>query len=377
MAGKRKKIASIARSSKSAVTAPFRRANTAIGIPKPHDDPENSLLGLPGELRNLLYEYIFHPEDTEDYLHDLQTNPHAVSSASCQGGNGLSFLRTCRLVYHECRNLAYSRLVANLSPFGSPYAFDLQKAIDARGLKIRPPAELIKRITVQQFLFFGLYPWWMLKKSGIEPEELIIQICLCNKVEQLYSQPRKCKDVCDTIEQAAKDVRSLKRILVYYCGLEWPLWLCSERDVHFPSIVADCVSQQGTKLEAIVEDEDVQDSGEDDDLPVTLSSLSITSSQSQGPPDIDEVEPRPGRFRIVGNWYKAHTCGRDVIVDFIDSMELCGKECVRDRGHLSNLNNSPRSQNLSSKTGRSASFARRWRVAGPNYGQIIKSAYTS
>jgi hypothetical protein len=235
----------------------------------------------------------------------------------------------------------------------------------------------MKRITVQQFLFFGLYPWWMLHKSGIEPEELIIQICLCNKVEQLYSQPRKCKDVCDTIEQAAKDVRSLKRILVYYCGLEWPLWLCSERDVHFPSIVADCVSQQGTKLEAIVEDEDAQDSGEDDDFAVTLSSLSITSSQSQGPPDIDEVAPRPGSFRIVGDWYEAHTRGRDVIVDFIDSMELCGKECVRDRGHLTTLNNSPRTQNPSIKAGRSASFARRWRVAGPNYGQIIKSAYTS
>lgn len=377
MAGKRKKIVSIARSSRAAVTAPFRRANTAIGDPRLFEYPENSLLGLPGELRNILYEHIFHPEDTEDYLRELQTNPHAVSSPACNGGNGLSFLRTCRLVYHECHSLAYGRLVANLSPFASPYAFEVQKAIDTKSLKIRPPLELIKRITVQQFLFFGLYSWWMLRKSGIEPEELVIQICLCNKVEQLYSQPRKCKDVCDTIEQAAKEVRSLKRILIYYCGLEWPLWLCRERDVHFPSIVADCESQQGTKLEAIMDEEEAQDSGEDDDLPVTLSSLSITSSQSQGPPDHDEVEPRPGRFRIVGDWYKAHTPGREVIVDFIDSMELCGKECVRDRGQLLNPIQAPRSQNPSSKAGRSASFAQRWKAAGPNYGQIIKSAYPS
>jgi hypothetical protein len=354
MVGKRKKIVRIARSGKAVVTSPFRRANSAIGEPIPYDYPEHSLLGLPGELRNILYEYIFHPEDTEEYLRELQTNPHAVKhehhssqgasagagAESCNGGNGLTFLRTCRLVYHECRALGYTRLVANLSPFSlpNPYAFDVQKAISAQSLKIRPPVELIKRLTVQQFLFFGLYPWWMLRKSGIEPQELIIQICLCNKVEQLYSQPRKCKEVCDTIEQAAKDVRSLKRILVYYCGLEWPLWLCRERDVHFPSIVADCESQNGTKLEPVIEVEEPREEGEEeeDDHLSPVPSRSISSSQVT-PPDAatplehEDIEPRPGRFRLVGDYYKAFVPDRDVIVDFVDSMELCGKECVRDR----------------------------------------------
>lgn len=353
MAGKRKKIARIARTGTAAVISPFRRANSAIGDPKPHEYPEHSLLGLPGELRNILYEYIFHPEDSEEYLRELQTNPHAVSSEACNGGNGISFLRTCRLVYHECRSLAYNRLVANLSPFSqqNPYTFDVKKAIDAKSLKIRPPVELVKRITVQQFLFFALYPWWMLRKSGIEPDELIIQICLCNKVEQLYSQPRKCKDVCDTIEQAAKDIHSLKRILVYYCGLEWPLWLCRERDVHFPSIVADCASQNGTKLQPIGDDdEQTQEETEDDDSPTITSSLSISSSQIAPdvivPPHFEDVEPKPGRFHLVGDWYKAHVPDRDVIIDFIDSMELSGKECVRDRPTSPSLNR-PSSSNLS------------------------------
>jgi len=358
MVGKRKKFASFARSGRAAVISPFRRANNAIGDPKPSDYPEHSLLGLPGELRNILYEYIFHPEDTEDYLNELQTNPYVISSRSSHGGNGITFLRTCRLIYHECRTLAYSRLVANLSPFSqqNPYAFDVQKAIEARGLKIRPPVELIRRITVQQFLFFGIYPWWRLEKSGIEPEELIIQICLCNKVEQLYSQPRKCREVCDTIEQAAKDIKSLKRIVVYYCGLEWPLWLCQERDVHFPSIVASCESQQGTKIETIPEDEEESEEDDDeDDLPVRINSISIASSHSSNL-EHDE-ESQPSRYRIVGDWYKSHCPNKNVIVDFIDSMTLCGKECVRDRTQPFNPSNAPPSIQ-SSRSTRSASYQR-------------------
>src|SRR5262249_10234069 len=119
--------------------------------------------------------------------------------------------------------------------------------------KIKPPLDLVKRITVQQFLFFAVYPWWHM--AGIEPEELVIQLCICSKLENLYTTPQKCIELCDTIERAAIDVKSLRRIVVYYCGVEWPLWICMERDIHFPSIVAGCESKNGMKLEEIRDEE--------------------------------------------------------------------------------------------------------------------------
>lgn len=297
MACKRHKLATSARHIKAVI---LRRSSSTIGDPVPFSYPKFSLLGLPAELRNLLYEYVFHPRDTEDYLRALQTDPHF--------GNGLTFLRTCRLVYHEARHYAYASLTTLMSPFSGIYAFEVDKLRASRKGKIKPPLDLIKRITVQQHLFFAVYPWW--RMDGLEPEELVIQVCLCLKLKNLYMNPQKCNEVCDTIERAAIDVKSLRRIVVYYCGLEWPLWVCMEGDIHFPSIVAGCESSNGTKLKAIRDDE--------------------MHGDNEGEERSRNVDVTARHFRLTGDYFSQNS-GREVQVDFINSMEICGKECIRDK----------------------------------------------
>lgn len=185
--------------------------------------------------------------------------------------------------------------------------------------KIKPPLDLVKRITVQQFLFFALYPWWHM--AGVEPEELVIQLCICSKLENLYTRPQKCDELCDTIERAAIGVKSLRRIVVYYCGLEWPLWICMERDIHFPSIVARCSSKKGMKLEAI-RNEEMHGEIEEDER------------KSEVPLQQNSVDVNVRHFRLTGDDFNKNS-GRDVYVDFISSLEICGKECIRDRNMVS------------------------------------------
>lgn len=304
MAGKRRKLFTLARHSKAA--AILRRSSSAVGLPVPFSYPKLSLLGLPAELRNLLYEYVFHPPDTEDYLRALQTDPHF--------GNGLTFLRTCRLVYHEARYYAYASLTPLLSPFSKTYVLELDNLQTSGKGKIKPPLDLVKRITIQHFLFFAVYPWWQM--AGIEPEELVIQLCICSKLHDLHSRPKKCDEVCDTIESAAIGVRSLRRIVVYYCGPEWPRWICMGSDVHFPSIVAGCRSKNGVKLEVIRDEAMHGESEEDERMSETL--------QQNG------VGVGARHFRLTGDYFNKHS-DREVYVDFINSIDICGRECIRDR----------------------------------------------
>jgi len=304
MAGKRQKLFTFARHSKAVI---LRRSSNVIDAPVPFSYPKLSLLGLPAELRNLLYEYVFHPSDTEDYLHALQTDPHF--------GNGLTFLRTCRLVYHEARYYAYASLTPLLRPFSKPYGFELDNLQASRKGKIKPPLDLVKRITVQQFLFLALYPWWLM--TGIEPEELVIQLCICRKLKDLYTSPQKCDELCNTIESAVISVNSLKRIVVYYCGLEWPIWICKKRDIHFPNIVARCRSRTGMKLE-MIRDEEMHGEIENGER---LNEVSLQQN---------DVDGAARHFRLTGDNFNKNS-GREVYVDFIKSIEIGGKNCVSDR----------------------------------------------
>ena len=295
----------------------FRRPAVEIGLPADAPASPNSFLGLPGEIRNLIYEHIFNPPDLDDYLRALQLDPRF--------GNGMAILRTCRRIYHETRDFAYGSLTATLSPFDSMLTFDLAKLEQTRKKRqVKPPLELVKRITVQQHLFYGLYPWWKLPPSCLQPEELVVQVCICTKLKELWTNPSHTGHLCDTLERAAVDVKSIRRIVVYYCGCEWPNWLSLQPEIRFPNIVASSQSTRGGRLEAVV-DESAKDETAEDEPDSAAAGAELEESETSLSSIADE------RHYVLTGEHFSMFAGRQVNVDFCDSMTICGKRCVRDR----------------------------------------------
>jgi hypothetical protein len=292
----------------------------------PAERNENSLspfLNLPGEVRNTIYEYAF-TCSTEEILQSLQYGPPTNDASG--------LLLTCRQTYHESCNLARG---AAITVFPSPGVKDqsgfshsvLPRPWRQTGHKsgrfpgeFRPNRTAIKRIALQTTLF--RHPRNSLEDllhgapltGGLwAPEEFYLQVCLCNAIHWLHDHPDFIMPFCIAIERLAMAYRTLRRIVIYYCGREWPAWVQNSGEINFPDIVHNRHLIRGY-------------SGANWNLRAVEKPLEGTCKK---------------RCELSWNYFQAHPgqqqmesppiLHHEITIDYYDSFSVSGESCVTKR----------------------------------------------
>jgi hypothetical protein len=225
---------------------PSRTRSGAITSAAAAEKIERSLspfLNLPGEVRNAIYEYAF-TRSTEEILQSLQFGPPTNDSSG--------LILTCRQTNYECYNLARR---AAITVFPAPSLKDqsgfshsvLPKQFFKTGrlcAEVRPNHNTIKRLALQTTLFRqppnyldDLLHGAPLTGEMWAPEEFYLQVCICNAIHWLHDHPDFIMPFCIAIERLAMAYHTLKRIVIYYCGRDWPSWVQNSGEINFPEIV--------------------------------------------------------------------------------------------------------------------------------------------
>jgi len=71
----------------------------------------------------------------------------------------------------------------------------------------------------------------------MNPDEIILQVCLCDALNWLLSNPARLMAFCIALERLAMSFPTLKCIVVHWCGVCWPTWTDEWGPILFHSIV--------------------------------------------------------------------------------------------------------------------------------------------
>ncbi|KAF2429180.1 hypothetical protein EJ08DRAFT_650606 [Tothia fuscella] len=200
------------------------------------------LLNLPGEVRNLIYSYAFQ-RYTEEILQFLQFGPPTNDASG--------LLLTCRQTRMECQQLAHDAAVtvfpASVTRDQSGFSHSVLPRPWRQTWKNAPECRLdktaVKSLALQTTLFRhpnsleDLLHGCPLTGTTYTPEVFFLQVCLCNAIHWLHDHPDFVMPFCIAIERLAMAHRTLKRIVIYYCGKEWPSWVHKSGEIDFPNIV--------------------------------------------------------------------------------------------------------------------------------------------
>jgi hypothetical protein len=181
-----------------------------IQQPSGHQSPQASLLGLPRELRDIIYEYCL---PTSTIKHSLQS--------PCLPLFGAGLRRTCRQLYHETRDLSWTRgalLLRNPSRGDIIYTSIRSK-----------PTYQISRVVLQAKLpdpsiAQSMMAVRILEKAGswlaasLTPGDIIIQICTCKlKNMKLGIYLRTMVDLQYAVTELVRAWPSIERVAFFYC----------------------------------------------------------------------------------------------------------------------------------------------------------------
>jgi hypothetical protein len=206
-------------------------------------EQNSPLLALPGEVRNLIYQFAFN-RSTEEILQYLQFGPPTNDVSG--------LLLTCRQTRRETLQLAHDTAVAvfPLPPTKDQSGFSYSvlprpwKSACKATPEHLPDKATIKRLALQTTLFKhprnnleDLLHGAPLTGTAYVPEVFFLQICLCNAIHWLHDHPDFIMPFCIAIERLAMAYRTLRRIVIYYCGREWPSWVHKSGEIDFPNIV--------------------------------------------------------------------------------------------------------------------------------------------
>lgn len=222
---------------------------------------------------------------------------------------------------------------AGFTPLISPYEHQYKFSIPDKPSRVSTlgksknanlPQHSISRVTVQQYLFWAVYPWWLLEKQGnLRPKEVLFQYCLCTKLDELDKDPGKVRSVLDSFDSAARGVKSLERIIVYSCGN-----LTSVYSRQFSECFKGAESlalqvQDRYILRPIAEESTSRSLSEVDNMD------SDDEPQEVPVPDEDELWKTSRTFHLIRR--REVEGAQPVIVEFITSLDVCGFGCTRDR----------------------------------------------
>jgi hypothetical protein len=188
--------------------------------------PQASLLGLPRELRDIIY----------DYCLPASTVKHALKSQSLPLF-GASLRRTCRQLYHETRSLSWTRgalLIRDISEGDVPYT----------SIKTKPTTQ-ISRVVLQARLpdrFIGESMMSVrigqrvgsLLATHLTPRDFIIQACTCSlKDAMLGPYLRTMISVRYAVMALVNEWRSIQKVTFFYCDDSAP---APSPLIHVPSL---------------------------------------------------------------------------------------------------------------------------------------------
>jgi hypothetical protein len=294
------------------------RMTSALGAEKT-EMALSPFLNLPGEIRNTIYEHAF-TRSTEEILQLLQFGPPTNDASG--------LLLTCRQTNYECCNLARS---AAITVFPTPGVKDqsgfshsvLPRQFSKGGrlcAEIRPTKHTIKRLALQTTLFRhprnsidDLLHGAPLTGDTWAPEEFYLQVCICNAIHWLHDHPDFIMPFCIAIERLAMAYHTLKRIVIYYCGRDWPSWVQNSGEINFPEIVYKRhlirgYSGANWNLKAV-------------GMPLEgncKKRCELSSNYFQAHPGEQRMDPPP-------------VLHQEIIIDYYDSFSVSGEGCVGTR----------------------------------------------
>jgi hypothetical protein len=171
--------------------------------------PRASLLGLPRELRDMIYDYCL-PETTVKYA--------LISPSLPLLGAGLR--RTCRQLYHETRDLAWAR--------GAVLIRDFSDDVTYTSIKTKPTAQ-ISRVVLQAKLPDRTIGESMMSvrisqrvesllATHLTPREFIVQACTCSlKNTKVAQYLRTMISLRYAVMALVNEWTSVERVTFFYC----------------------------------------------------------------------------------------------------------------------------------------------------------------
>lgn len=175
-----------------------------IRQPSSTQHPRASLLGIPQELRNIVYEHCVPDTDVKLSL----SKPFLP-----EFGAGLRL--TCRQLYHETQGLSWSRGTLLVHSFAG------KEELSTTGLG-RPTASLITRVGFQSSLPNLFIVDSKAKNSDLakrfSPKDLIIQLCTCSvKDRNNFKYLSLMSTLRDNVTYLLSTWPSLKTVTFFYC----------------------------------------------------------------------------------------------------------------------------------------------------------------
>jgi hypothetical protein len=186
-------------------------------------NPQATLLGCPGEIRNLIYRYLFADDPIEGRLSALHNKtPFRINKNT-------HVLLVCHQIYREASNLARPNFAL------IPKHFDLNvKCVAgltlpmnnlhiARILQGATPPEYIRTLVLRDDLH-DLNLYWEppsglpSMKIHLRAETLILQLCICNSFMWTAGLLEGVTIFGLALAQVLQDVPSLQRVVVYFCS---------------------------------------------------------------------------------------------------------------------------------------------------------------
>jgi hypothetical protein len=291
------------------------------------DYPRASLLGLPAELRILIYEALFPRQTTADRLQAIQ--------ADRLNSRNAHVLQVCRQLYHECAPLAYRTLLIVPERYGSPAetacAFPLTKA------RLLGPSWTgglhdlyLRDVVVRDFLDAVVQnpeagPAAFRRTLNVEVETVYLTLCLCRmsldglRPAQGWWLPEMERETnihwanvfCSAVKRCAYGVMGVNTVVVYFCGLQNTARFGPSNAV--PKEIAAIVKRKLRYVEK----------GSDSHLMPWYSVLEeIPLENCEG-----RAAGEMTRYRLTFTKTE-NTPERSVSVEFYDSFTECGKGCI-------------------------------------------------
>lgn len=166
--------------------------------------PSASLLGIPQDIRNNIYEHCVPDADVKLSL----SKPFLPEL-------GANLRLTCRQLYHEIQGLSWTRGTLLVHSFA-------RKEVLSTSHLCRPAASLIKRVGIQSslldlFIVHSKFENSDLAKS-LKPKDLILQLCTCSiKDLDCFKYLRLMSTLRDNVTYLLRTWPNLNTVTFFYC----------------------------------------------------------------------------------------------------------------------------------------------------------------
>jgi hypothetical protein len=192
--------------------------------------PQASLLGLPPELRDLIYDYCLPPS----------TAKHAILSPTLPLF-GASLRRTCRQLYHETRRLSWARgaLLIRDATDGDVTCTSINTKPAAQISRVLLQAKLPDRSLGESMMSVHINQRSKsILATHLRPREFIVQLCTCSlKDKHLGPYLMTMISVRYAVMALVNEWTSIEKVTFFYCddSAPTPNILTPGLDWRFPS----------------------------------------------------------------------------------------------------------------------------------------------